>query len=109
MRNNKNLQRYEKPFKEETCKNCGKCCHYKIRFMGKVYIDLSKPCEYLDTKTNKCTVYERRLETQPLCLPLRVAIDNEVMPKDCGYIVEWKEAGLPYKDPIIVDKMEFRP
>jgi uncharacterized cysteine cluster protein YcgN (CxxCxxCC family) len=92
--------------KEETCKRCGICCHVKIRFLNKVYIDMSRPCKYLDTKTNLCTIYEDRLELQPYCKELYVVLESESMPSTCGYVEELKKEGKAYKDPVIVEKWD---
>ena len=35
-----------------------------------LYIDLSKPCEFLNKKTGKCTVYKDRFKYQPKCKSL---------------------------------------
>lgn len=91
-------------FKEDTCKKCGICCHEKIRFLDKVFIDMSRPCKYLDTKTNLCTVYEDRLEAQPHCRKLWEVLEKEAMPGSCAYVEQIKKEGKSYKDPIIVEK-----
>ncbi len=93
-------------YREETCKRCGICCHAKIRFLGKVFIDMSKPCEYLDKETNLCTVYEKRRQVQPYCQLLHVVLEEELMPGTCAYVKELKQEGQPYKDPIVVSNLD---
>jgi hypothetical protein len=75
--------------REDLCKKCGNCCYHKIKFFGKVYIDTTAPCQYLDTQTRLCKVYEKRHEVEPLCLKITDALQRGVMPKECGYVEEY--------------------
>lgn len=69
------------------CDGCGKCCH-----IGK-----NVACPSLDTTTNRCTVYDRRHETEA-CLkvtPSNVRLLHKVgiLPDSCAYVRAL--AGLP--------------
>ena len=77
----------DKPVDEKLCTNCGKCCYMKILVGRTVYIT-PFPCEYLDTATNLCTIYERRHELNPLCLAVKLAIKVNAFPADCPYVPE---------------------
>ena len=44
------------------------------------------PCEFLDTATNNCTIYDRRQELNPECLQVEDAIKHHALPADCGYV-----------------------
>ena len=55
------------PVDEKLCTNCGKCCYKKL-LVGRIVYITPFPCEFLDTKTNLCTIYDRRKELNPLCL-----------------------------------------
>jgi len=44
------------------------------------------PCPQLDTATRLCTVYERRREVNPECIPVEEGIRLGVFPGDCPYV-----------------------
>jgi uncharacterized cysteine cluster protein YcgN (CxxCxxCC family) len=71
--------------KEQLCNRCGKCCYYKTK-VGKISVFTSNHCEYLDEKTNLCTVYENRFKVKPDCLPIEKAIEISALPNDCPYV-----------------------
>lgn len=70
---------------EALCSQCGKCCYKKIIVGSTVFIT-PFPCEYLDTETNLCTVYERRHEANPECLNMVEGMKHSAFPADCGYV-----------------------
>ena len=72
---------------ESLCNHCGKCCYQKIIVGRKVYLT-PFPCEYLDTQTNMCTVYDRRHELNPDCLSIEVGMKYSAFPEDCPYVPE---------------------
>lgn len=72
---------------EALCTNCGKCCYKKIIIGRTVYIT-PFPCEYLNTDTNMCTIYDRRHELNPYCLNVEDAIKHNSFPADCPYVEE---------------------
>jgi Fe-S-cluster containining protein len=77
----------DKPVDEKLCNNCGKCCYKKIIIGRTVYIT-PFPCEYLDTATNLCSIYDRRHELNPNCLSVREGLKVSAFPEDCPYVPE---------------------
>jgi uncharacterized cysteine cluster protein YcgN (CxxCxxCC family) len=70
---------------EELCDGCGRCCGLSY---GKPTTGLA--CPGLDTETNRCTVYEKRLTTH-MCL--KVTPENTldlhkagILPDSCAYV-----------------------
>jgi len=59
-----------------------------------------KHCEFLDTKTNLCTVFKDRFKKNPNCLTAEEAREIRALPDECPYTK--KEDG--YKGPIWTDK-----
>lgn len=43
-------------------------------------------CKYLDRATRRCTVYPRRHELNPMCMPIPQAIEKRLLPTDCPYV-----------------------
>lgn len=72
---------------ESLCNGCAKCCYKKIIVGRTVYIT-PFPCEYLDTHSNLCTIYDRRHELNPECLSLEVGMKHSAFPADCPYVPE---------------------
>lgn len=70
---------------EELCNHCGKCCYQKIIVGRTVYLT-PFPCQYLDTDTNLCTIYDRRHELNPECLSIETGMKHSAFPMDCGYV-----------------------
>lgn len=75
------------PQHESLCTHCGKCCYQKIIVGRTVYIT-PFPCEFLDTQTNMCTVYDRRHELNPDCLSIETGMKYGAFPEDCPYVPE---------------------
>ena len=73
---------------ESLCHECGLCCYERARVAGGVLIDLSRPCPYLDTRTQRCSVYDRRFQTTALCSKVTLfhAKFGSRMPLTCGYV-----------------------
>ena len=87
-----------KPVDERLCNHCGKCCYKKI-IVGRTVFITPFPCEYLDTDTNLCTIYERRHELNPHCLSVAEGMKVSAFPADCPYVPEHAPAGYrPAKD-----------
>lgn len=66
---------------EALCDGCGHCCRLPGTVVG---------CPGLDTKTNRCKVYEKRCETE-VCVKVtpenvRSLHDRGVLPDTCGYV-----------------------
>lgn len=73
------------PVDEKLCTNCGKCCYKKI-MVGRIVYITPFPCEFLDTNTNLCTIYDRRKELNPLCLSVPEGMTVSAFPTDCPYV-----------------------
>jgi len=71
--------------KEKLCNRCGKCCYVKIR-VGRINVFTNKHCEFLDEKTNLCSVYKDRFKMKPGCLTIEQAIALKALPNDCPYV-----------------------
>lgn len=82
----------EKPVDEKLCTNCGKCCYKKI-IVGRTVFITPFPCEYLDTSTNLCTIYDKRHELNPLCLSVAEGMKVSAFPEDCPYVPEHAPKG----------------
>ena len=72
---------------EKLCNNCGKCCYKKI-IVGRTVFITPFPCEFLDTATNLCTIYDKRHELNPLCLSVKEGMKVSAFPEDCPYVPE---------------------
>jgi hypothetical protein len=77
----------DKPVDENLCNHCGKCCYKKI-IVGRIVYITPFPCEFLNTDTNLCTIYDRRKELNPLCLSVPEGMKVSAFPKDCTYVPE---------------------
>lgn len=73
------------PVDESLCTHCGKCCYKKLIIGRSVYIT-PFPCEFLDTDTNLCTIYEKRHELNPLCLSVEKGMKVSAFTEDCPYV-----------------------
>lgn len=74
---------------EALCHRCGLCCYEREALSGGgVRIDLTKPCPYLDSRTQECTVYETRFRATAYCgkVTLFHALLGRRMPLTCGYV-----------------------
>ena len=73
---------------EAVCRRCGRCCHEKIDFEGRIYYT-DIPCEHLDPVTKRCGVYEKRDTVRPGCVRLTpTKIEKGFLPADCPYVSE---------------------
>jgi uncharacterized protein len=70
---------------EALCTRCGKCCYQKI-IIGRTVFITPFPCEYLDTDTNQCTIYEHRHELNPHCLSVEAGLEQNAFPIECPYV-----------------------
>lgn len=73
---------------EAICHRCGRCCYEKVDLGGGVIRYLDEACQYLDTATNKCTVYHNRQEAEPDCISLTEEIVRSLnwLPEGCAYV-----------------------
>ncbi|MCD7808529.1 MAG: hypothetical protein LUH02_04240 [Erysipelotrichaceae bacterium] len=71
------------------CNCCGKCCYSRsLGENGEVIIHYNSPCDYLDTETNRCRVYEQRFQKCRYCKKVNLfrVLFNPTLPKDCTYL-----------------------
>ena len=75
---------------EKVCKRCGVCCHgaVGVNLNGHFYKYWLRSwvCEFLDPKTNMCTVYADRFVKNPACQSLEVGLSEGSMSQDCAYV-----------------------
>jgi len=91
-------QTSSKPVDERLCNQCGKCCYKKI-IVGRTVFITPFPCEFLDTNTNLCTIYDRRHELNPYCLSVPEGMKVSAFPSDCPYVPEHAPPGYkPARD-----------
>jgi uncharacterized protein len=85
---------------EDLCRRCGRCCCRKFVLRGQVY---HTPffCPHLDLATRLCTVYARRFEANPDCLPVERGLERGVFPADCPYVIDRPDYRAP------VDHLDF--
>jgi len=72
---------------EAICNRCGKCCYVKFINPNGTISQSNIPCQYLDTKTRLCKVYNRRFEVNPDCLAITADLIRMpgFLPDDCPY------------------------
>lgn len=71
--------------KDDICNKCGKCCYYKIK-INDIFVFSKRHCEFLDVKTNLCTIYKDRFKKNPKCLAIEEAIKIKALPDNCPYV-----------------------
>ena len=73
---------------ESLCTNCGSCCYEKEFNEDLIFINMEKPCKYLDTCTKSCTIYDDRLKKNERCDKVNIfhALFNPYLPYHCGYV-----------------------
>lgn len=93
---------------EAICKRCGECCLLKKKDeRGNVYSS-DEPCAHLIKKgsIHACDIYEERIEKNPICMPMGLAILRGLQPKNCPYVKDINSyrgptlAALDYEQPI---------
>jgi len=84
---------------DDICRKCGRCCYRKLWLEDTIYYTPT-PCEYLDTETNRCTVYEKRHLVNPECLSVEEGIRIGVFPADCPYVKDLPDYTPPVEDVI---------
>lgn len=81
---------------EDLCHGCGLCCHEKeFSDDDLILINLAKPCGFLDSCDNRCTIYSDRFNKNPHCKKINLyqALFNPYLPGSCGYVMRlrfWK-------------------
>lgn len=93
---------------EDLC-NCGKatCCKASVNLPGKGDVLVrGLKCKYLMKKSGNqmCSVYEKRFDIAPWCLPLMKGFEHNVYPSDgsCGYVLS-----KSYKGKQILSDQEY--
>lgn len=96
--NNKHLKKLAKLSKEEweaLCERCGRCCFEKVDDGDAIYYT-SKPCDRFDPETRLCTVYDKRNQVRPDCLPLTPEVLTAgFLPADCPYVAGLEDYTAP--------------
>lgn len=80
---------------EDLCNGCGLCCYEKEFNDEIIFINMNRPCEYLEVCSNRCTIYNKRLEINSDCKKVNLfeALFNPYLPGTCGYVKKvrfWK-------------------
>lgn len=84
---------------DDLCKRCGQCCYVRhFSLTGKVVVDYSSPCEFLDEKTHLCRVFDNRFQRCSYCKRINLprALFHPAMPPDCAYVQTfriWRKKG----------------
>ena len=73
---------------EDICSRCSLCCHEKI-IDGDYLIISDITCDYLDTVSGLCTVYEKRFEKCERCMKVNLfrACFASYLPPGCQYVL----------------------
>jgi uncharacterized cysteine cluster protein YcgN (CxxCxxCC family) len=73
---------------ESLCDHCGLCCLHSVQDgkTGKIKL-LAVACQYLDTSTCRCLIYEDRSKTEPDCKNLTPENFRRIkkLPYSCAY------------------------
>ena len=83
------------------CNTCptsirGMCCWFSY-FDGEENFIIF-PCNYLNKKTRRCTIYKDRFKINPHCLDIDTAYMMGALPKECAYVKLYDfEPSLPFK------------
>jgi len=82
---------------ESLCHQCGACCYRKEWHGASLRVNWSSPCQYLDTASRRCTVYERRFRVCPDCrrMTLLHAMFTSWLPAGCGYVRAYRKWPTP--------------
>ena len=89
---------------ESLCDHCGLCCLHSVQDgkTGKIRL-LAVACQYLDTSTCRCLIYEDRSKTEPDCMILSPETFRRIkkLPYTCAYrsLIEGRE--LEWWHPLI--------
>lgn len=77
---------------DSICLKCGQCCYEKDIRRGKVITDYSAPCEFLDVKTGKCSVYNCRFKKSKDCQKMNLfrALFARYIPDTCNYVIKYR-------------------
>ena len=80
---------------ESRCRRCGQCCFEKVEHDGRVYYS-NTPCDRFDLQTRTCSIYPRRHELKPECMPLNTeTLHYGILPADCPYVSDIENYNAP--------------
>jgi hypothetical protein len=89
---------------ESLCDGCGNCCLEKFEDQesGEVRV-IPVACEYLDTTTARCLVYDDRSRVMGDCIELTVKNLREIhwLPETCAYRLLVEGRDLPWWHPLV--------
>lgn len=90
------IARYLKyrPIWDDLCDQCGRYCFMReVDEDGDVIIDYAAPCEFLDVKTRRCSIYKNRFDTCTQCnrVTLRHTLFADHLPEGCAYARLFRE------------------
>ena len=101
----KPLEKMSREEWESLCDGCGKCCLHKLQDEDTdelVFTCIS--CEFLDTDSCRCQVYEERNKHVPDCLNLSYQDLPQVsawLPETCAYRLLYEGSSLPSWHPLV--------
>ena len=77
---------------DSICNRCGLCCYERVRRSGCLVIKYDSPCQFLDTETKLCTVYDYRFKVCPECRKVTIfhALFSRYLPDSCGYVQAYR-------------------
>jgi uncharacterized cysteine cluster protein YcgN (CxxCxxCC family) len=90
---------------ESLCDGCGKCCLHKLQDEDTdAFLFTCISCEFLDTDSCQCTVYDNRNNFVPDCLNLKVSdlpTVSQWLPTTCAYRLLYEGKALPEWHPLV--------
>ncbi len=131
----KSLKEMTKSEWESLCDNCGLCCLHSVQDgkTGKIKL-LAAACQYLNTSTCRCSIYENRSKIEPDCIVFSPDMIRRLkrLPYSCAYRslvdgrkLEWwhplvsgdpntvHESGISVQDKVVtcehidIDRLEY--
>jgi len=93
------------------CNDCpsslrGICCYNMLYLDGSLFTLTKHPCKYLNQKTRRCKIYNKRRENNPNCLTIEEMYVIGSFPKDCPYVkndIEYQNRKDTRKKPFIAN------
>jgi uncharacterized cysteine cluster protein YcgN (CxxCxxCC family) len=70
---------------EGLCKQCGRCCYKWTKDANGNAVHSNEPCDFLDTATGRCKVYENRTDYYPSCIKIEPENVGAWLPEGCAY------------------------
>lgn len=74
---------------EDLCDRCSLCCYSRLALYDTLTVFINHPCEYLDEKEKRCTIYSERLKKNKNCLKVNRlrAMASRSLPDSCAYVL----------------------